>query len=408
MKNDPFDKTQGHPEQSRTDEKLRKFSYGFLCAIFFLIAVFRPISILYKERQTFFGPGYSKIYTYLESSYYSSQYVKKENPGIMPDQTFEAFVGGAFLRGVNPIHIVHEHPPMGRYIIAFSILLFDNASTLILPLLVLSLIICFLIAKIILKNSLLALIPVAIFSNDPLFISKLQYSPLLEPIQLPFILLSLYFFIRGIKDRKSFRWFALASLMVGFVISIRFFILGMMLFFAMLLYFVIKKRFNKKFIYFVISVPISLIVLFASYAKTMLDGYSLWQILGVQKYLFYYHQTKLENSFSFWDLILFNRWHTWWGNRSIIHDNTWFIAWPMAVFSTFSFLIASFMKIIHMNEEEKFLSIWVLVYCGLLSIGNSTTRYFLPLVPVLYILMISFLVRIIYSHISLKKKASRL
>ena len=386
------------------NEKLRKFLYGFFCVILVSIILIQPISVLYSQRASFFSKGYSKIYNYLESSYYSSQYVKKENPGIMPDDTFEAFVGGAFLRGVNPINIVHEHPPMGRYIIAFSILLFDNARTLIPPLLALSLIACFLIAKIIIKNSLLALIPVVIFSNDPLFISKLQYSPLLESIQLPFILLSLYFFIKGIQDKKSFRWFALASFMVGFVISIRFFILGMTLFCAMFLYFVISKKFNKQFIYFVISTPISLIALFASYTKTILDGYSLWQILGVQKYLFYYHQTKLENSFSFWDLILFNRWHTWWGNRSIIHDNTWFIVWPIAIFSTFSFLIASLIRIVRMNEGEKFLSIWVLIYCGLLSAGNSTTRYFLPLVPVLYILMISFFVRIIYPRTCLKEK----
>lgn len=386
------------------NEKLKKLSHNFIFIILLLIVVIQPLWVLYQQRETFFSSGYSKIYNYLESSYYSSQYVKKENPGIMPDETFEAFVGGAFLRGVNPIHIVHEHPPMGRYIIAFSILLFDNAHTLIIPLLVLSLAACFLIARTVIKNSLLALIPVAIFSQDPLFISKIQYSPLLEPIQLPFVLLSLYFFIRGIKDEKSFRWFALASLMVGFVISIRFFILGMTLFCAMFLYFMIKKRFNMQFIYFVISTPISLIVLFASYTRTILDGYSLWQIMGVQKYIFYYHQTKLENSFSFWDLILFNRWHTWWGNRSIIHDSTWFIVWPMAIFSAFSFLIASLVRIMRMNEEEKVLSIWVLVYCGLLSIGNSTTRYFLPLVPVLYILMVSFLVRIIYSRIFLKGK----
>ncbi|OGH41787.1 MAG: hypothetical protein A3H79_00430 [Candidatus Levybacteria bacterium RIFCSPLOWO2_02_FULL_36_8b] len=388
-----------------TRKKIRKRkAYYIVFSIILILILLRPALVFYSQKEVFFSSGYSKIYNYLESSYYSSQYVQKKNPGIMPDDTFEAFVGGAFLRGVNPIHIVHEHPPMGRYIIALSILLFDNAHTLILPLLALSLIACFLIAKRVIKNSLLALIPVAIFSNDPLFISKLQYTPLLEAIQLPFILLSLYFFIRGIRSEKSFGWFALASLMVGFVISIRFFILGITLFCAMFLYFVIKKRFNKQFIYFVISTPISLIVLFASYAKTILDGYSLWQILGVQKYMLYYHQTKLENSFSFWDLILFNRWHTWWGDRSIVRDSTWFIAWPIAMFSTFSFLIASFMKIMRMNEGEKFLSIWVLVYCGLLSIGNSTTRYFLPLVPILYILMASFIVRIIYSRILLKRE----
>lgn len=375
----------------------------FFLVLILILILLRPALILYKERETFFSKGYSEQYDSFEKAYFTSQYVQKKDPGIIPDQTFEAFVGGAFLRGVNPINIVHEHPPIGRYIIAFSILFFDNPSTIILPLLLLSLVMCFLISKIAIKNSLLALIPVAIFSNEPLFIGKLQYAPLLESIQLPFILLSLYFFIRGIGAKKSFRWFALVSLMVGFVISIRFFVLGMTLFSAMFLYFIIKKRFNKQFINFIISTPISLLVLFASYTKTILDGYSLWQILGIQKYLFYYHQTKLENFFSFWDLILLNRWHTWWGDRSVIRDSTWFIVWPIAVFSAFGFLISSFMKKIRMSEGEKFLSIWVLVYFGLLSLGNSTTRYFLPLVPILYTLMTSFLVRIFSLYI-LKKK----
>jgi hypothetical protein len=184
--------------------KKRK-TYRVIFSIILILILLRPALVFYSQKDVFISKGYSKIYNYLESSYYSSQYVRKENPGIMPDETFEAFVGGAFLRGVNPIHIVHEHPPMGRYIIAFSILLFDNARTLVMPLLALSLAACFLIAKIVIKNSLLALVPVAIFSNDPLFISKLQYSPLLEAIQLPFILLSLYFFIRGINNEKSFR-----------------------------------------------------------------------------------------------------------------------------------------------------------------------------------------------------------
>jgi hypothetical protein len=376
-------------------EKMKKTSYYKLfCLLLFLIVITQPLLVAYKGRQTFFSRGYMSQYASLKRAYENSQYLQKKNPGIIPDETFESFVGGAFVQGVNPINIVHEHPPLGRYIIGLSILLFDNAATLILPLLVLSLIVYFLISKIILKDSLLALVPVAIFSNEPLFIGKLQYAPLLEAIQLPFILLSLFFFIKGIKSKKSFNWFALASLMVGFVISIRFFVLGATLFCAMLLYFMIKRKFNKEFIYFIISTPLSLVALFLSYTKTVMDGYSLWQILGIQKYLLYYHQTKLENSLTFWDLILFDRWHTWWGNRGVVGDSTWIIAWPISMFSSVISIVSALLKKLKMIDEEIFLATWVVVYCGLLSVGNSTTRYFLPLVPILYILTISFLKRV--------------
>ncbi|MDZ4228585.1 MAG: hypothetical protein U1E54_05055 [Candidatus Levybacteria bacterium] len=116
------------------NKKLRKFLYGFFYAIIFLIVVAQPLSMLYREKGAFFSKGYMSQYDSFKRAYETSQYVQKKNPGIIPDDTFEAFVGGALLRGVNPIHIVHEHPPLGRYIIAFSILLFDNARTLIPPL----------------------------------------------------------------------------------------------------------------------------------------------------------------------------------------------------------------------------------------------------------------------------------
>ncbi|KKQ37896.1 MAG: hypothetical protein US55_C0020G0011, partial [Candidatus Levybacteria bacterium GW2011_GWC2_37_7] len=59
------------------NEKLRKFLYGFFCVILVSIILIQPISMLYNQRASFFSKGYSKIYNYLEFSYYSSQYVKK-------------------------------------------------------------------------------------------------------------------------------------------------------------------------------------------------------------------------------------------------------------------------------------------------------------------------------------------
>ncbi|MEK7534727.1 MAG: hypothetical protein AAB600_05380, partial [Patescibacteria group bacterium] len=337
--------------------------------------------------------GYNAQYESLKSAYYNSQYAKKENPGIMPDETFESFAGGAFARGVNPILIVHEHPPLGRYIIGLSTILFDNAKTLILPCLLISVFGIYLIGRIILKKTLFVLIPLGIFVNEPLFVSKLTIAPLLEPIQLPFIIFSLYFFIRGIESKKSLPWFMATSLMVGAVASIRFFILGAALFVSMLIYMILRKKLDKKVVQFVVSLPFSLIPLFASYTKTMMDGYSFLQILGVQKYIFAYHHSKIIVFFSFWDLILFNRWHTWWGDRRILHEVHWIIAWPISAFLTYASLILVFLKKIKASKARKALFIWIIVYSLLLSMGTATTRYFLPLLPFLYILGVDFLIK---------------
>lgn len=369
----------------------------FFYFLFFLIlsSIFiRPFMAFSKNAKSFFDRGYSEKYEYLKKTYYSSQYVNKNKPNIMPDQAFEAFLGGAFARGENPILFVHEHPPLGRYIIGLSIILFDNDSTIILPLMFLSALGIFLIGKLIFGNIFLSLIPLAIFVNEPLFLSKFEIAPLIEPIQLTFIIFSLYFFIKGAMEKQYSRYFILSSLMLGFVISIRFFILGSALIFAMIMYFFLKKKFDRKFLFFISSLLLSLIVLLASYTKTILDGYSIFQIFGVQKYIFFYHKSKLSSFFSFWDLIMFNRWHTWWGDRTILSDSQWVLFWPISMILAFIHTLSALIKKLSLTEPEKIILIWIFSYSALLSIGYSTTRYFLPLVPFLYIMSFSFFIKI--------------
>jgi len=312
----------------------------------------------------------------------------------MPDEVFESFVGGAFIRGVNPILIVHEHPPLGRYIIGFSTLLFDNAATLIIPLSLISVIGIFLISKLVFKKTILAIIPLLIFTNEPLFLSKFKYAPLLEAIQLPFVILCIYFFIKGVSSKKSLYWFIVSSIMLGFVISIRFFILGLAISSSMILFFILRRRIDRKFIMYILSLPFSVLVLILSYTRTIQDGYSFFQVFSIQKYILYYHKSKLISFFSFWDLIFFNRWHTWWGDKKILSDSAWFIIWPISMILTFLFLLFVLRKKMTFSVPEKIIFLWIFVYSLLLSVGNSTTRYFLPLVPFLYILSVSFLIKL--------------
>jgi len=365
--------------------------YLILCILIFLT----PAQLIYEQRHKFFSRGYINQYESLHTAYLSSQYVKKENPGIIPDETFKAFVGGYLYKGGNPILVTHDQPPLGRYIIALSIFLFDNVHTNIIFLLLLSIGGIFLIAKSILKNTLLSLIPVAIFINEPLFLSKLAYSPLLEPIRLPFIVLALYFFIKGVSTENSLKWFVLTAIMLGVVISTRFFVVGAMLVLAMFLYFFVKKQIDKKVIIFTLSLHLALVVLLLSYVRTIQDGYTIWQIFGVQKYILSYHNSKFVLPFSFWDLILFNRWHTWWGDRSISSDYQWVIAWPISTILTALLGIFALMKKVKLTSAELVIILWVLLYSLTLSSGYTSTRYFLPLVPFLYILATAFLARCI-------------
>jgi len=373
---------------------MKKSLYIILCTLFLLIIVVQPSSVLYKQRETFFAKGYMSYYDSLKKLYEQSQYVKKKNPGIIPDQALESFAALAFLEGINPILIIHDQPPMGRYILSASILLFDNVNTVMVLLFSLSALGVFLVARLVLNNTLLSLIPFGIFVNEPLFLNKFYNTPLLEPIQLPFIIFALYFFIQGIIKKNYVEWFILTSLMLGFVISIRFFILGVFLVLTMFVYFLIRRKMDKRFVTFVLSLPISVFVLLVSYARTIQLGSSVLNIFGIQKYIFHYHRAQLSMPFSFWDLLLFNKWHTWWGTRAIASDPQWIIIWPISAVLTAVSCVLAVLKKISISEPEKIIIIWIVLYSLFLSLGESSTRYFPPLLPFIYIIATSFLVKL--------------
>ncbi len=376
--------------------------------ILFILAVllifFQSGVTIFHEREKFFSDGYWVTYPALKEAYNNSQYAKKHNPEIMPDEVFEQFAGGAFLRGLNPILIVHDHPPLSRYIVSFSILLFDNPHVIILPFLLLSALGLYLLTKTVIKNPFIALIPLALFVNEPIFISKFIYSPLAEAMQLPFIFFAFYFFIRGLSSKNDLLWFAACSLMIGGVISTRFFILGAAITGSMGLYLLITHKIDRKMIRFVVSLPLALLVLLASYFRTMQLGATPIEILSIQKYILAYHQSKFILPFTFWDLLLFNRWHTWWGDRAIIKDTSWILSWPLATLGTFGLLVKSVRnKFAHTTEPEKILLLWVLVHMIMLSTGYTSSRYFLPLIPLLYILACSFFYKLLKSYVSDRK-----
>jgi hypothetical protein len=354
-----------------------------------LIFLFRPLESIYQQKDKFFSTGYHKLYEGYKNAYESSQYVKKKNPGIIPDETFEAFAAGAFLKGLNPILIVHDHPPLGRYILSGSIILFDNVHTTIPIALGLSLLGVFLLTQLITKNKFVALIPVGILANESLFLNKLLFTPLPEPIQLPFIIFSFYFFIKAIEGKKDLKWFILTTLTIGCVISIRFFVLGAVIAFAMFVFLLLRKKFDSKCKKFILTLPLTVLVLMASYTKTIIDSGNPLQFLSIQKYILSYHGSKFILPFTFWDLFFFNRWHTWWGNRQILSDPQWSIIWPISYLLSVLGVIYKFIKKITIHDGEKLLLIYVLLLSLMLSTGYTSTRYFLPLIPFLYILATS-------------------
>lgn len=387
-----------HKSDLNLIKKIRKAvkdKHKFIFTIFLLIILIKPTLVIYQQKEQLLAPGYEKQYENLKKLYYSSQYAQKKNPIIIPDETFNSFAGGIFLKGLNPILIVHDHPPLGRYMIAASILIFDNPRTLMIPILFLAILGLYLLSKQVIRNPIIALIPVGMFINEPLLLNKLVYTPLIEPIQFPFILFAFYFFIRALKEKKYTKWFILTSIFLGIIISMRFFITGAIMTLCMILYLLYEeRRIDKKFLFFIFTLPLSLVVLILSYTRAMMVGYSIIDVFKIQKYILAYHKSKFILPFSFWDLLLFNKWHTWWGSWEITFDRQWLISWPVSTILTAIYFLLSLFKRVNLSSVEKLFIFWLIIYCLTLSTGYSSTNYFLPIIPFFYILSVSFIYKI--------------
>ncbi|MGE5041945.1 MAG: hypothetical protein ACM3IJ_03500 [Candidatus Levyibacteriota bacterium] len=374
---------------------MQNIRHKILIGIILLIICLRPGLVIYGKKDAYFSRSYYSQFSELKRMYGSSQYSVKNSKVILTDEAVESYLAGAFLQGKDPILFIHDHPPLGKYILSLSILLFDNVSTIIIPIFCVSLLGVYLLSKKVIKHTVLALIPVVIFSNEPLMMVKLMTPPIPELVQLPFILFSFYCFLRFLESKKhKYAWSFSTALFLGATISTRFFITGAVITASFILFLLLVKRMKELFI-FAVLLPASLVALFFSYTKTVLDTHSVIKPFSVQKYILTYHESKFIQLFTVWDLLLFNRWHTWWAGNKISFDVNWIPVWPVSVLLSFVLGALAVLKKIKLSDPEYVFLIWVVFYGLTLSTGYTSVRYFLPWLPFFYILAISLLFRAI-------------
>lgn len=358
--------------------RIRLLFFILLCGI----VIWNLLSVLLPQYKSFINNNDSDdLYHNLENLFNQSQYRQKNPTSLIPDQAVFRYAARAYLKGVDPILINSEHTPLGKYIIALSLLVFHNDSTIIIFFSILTLFAVWLLSWETIKDKLLAMIPVVIFSSDKIFLDQLRIAPLLDIIQLPFIFLSLHFFLQEYKRGR----FLLTSIMIGFVIATKTLVPGILLVFCFFLFFMLKRLFRSAII-FLAYLPLTVLILILSYTQTFLAGYSFRDFLGFQKWIFLYQQSKLIYPFSVWKLIFLNQWQTWWGNRGILPSAEWQIAWPIFSGLLFISILLAIIKRIKTSPVFFLLIIWSGVYFSFLSLGAISSRFLLPVLPVIYII----------------------
>lgn len=350
--------------------------------VFFFGGIYQLLSVIYVNWTSYFSPNYTEeVYKGLESAFDSSQYRKKDNPGIIPDETVYSYAAGAYLHGRDPILINSERTPLGKYIIALSILALKNDKFVVLPFGILTLLSVWLLARKVFQNNIIALLPVGLLCFERLFLDQFIFTPLLDIIHLPLILLALYFFL--VEYKKGTFW--VTSVMIGLVIATKTVYSGILLGLVFLSYTLLQKQFDK-LLHFLISLPIAGIILLLSYSQTFLHGYTIIDFIGFQKWILLYDKSKLLYPFSIWRLVFFNQWQTWWGDMSVIKASDWQFTWPLFTVLTLLSILSVAKNYRKAPPAVMVLSLWFLFNSAYLSLGIASSRFLLPILPVIYIL----------------------
>lgn len=368
-----------------------------LGVILFLIPIFSIASILFSDKN-YFSPYYDEeFYKRQEKLFNNSQYRQKNPTSLIADEVVFRYASGAYVRGVDPILINSEHTPLGKYIIGFSYLFFGTEAYVLTMAALFSLFAMWLLSRALIKDSLLSIIPVALFSMEPVFRNQLIVTPLLDIIQLPFILASLVAFL---YERKRGRYL-FTSILLGLTMATKSLVPGILLIICMAGFLLLQGHALKNFkvrplLLLFLWLPVSAAVLIASYVRTFMDGHTFLEFLGFQKWIIQYQQSKLIYPLSFWRLMFFNQWQAWWGEKKIMLAVDWNLTWPIITIMPFVGLLLIYFKKIKINESLQILFFWIFVYEAFLSLGIISTRFLLPLLPVLYIIATYIVIKLFW------------
>jgi hypothetical protein len=308
------------------------------------------------------------------------------------DTELYSYAGYKYIHGQDPTLLNAEAPPLGKYIIGLSIVLFNNPVVLSIFFAVLSLPFIFLITKEISGSLLAASIAVLLTSVHSLFIDQMISAPQLDIFQLFFFVVFVYMFLLTEKKKNNVL-FIFAGAILGLFFSIK---LSIVSFFLMntslLLYFILKKENIKTTLQKLLLLnSMGGIVFLLTYSEYFLQHGTLKGFLSVQKWIFYYYSNSsidlLKLLGSYIPLILANKWKFWSNGYSIISYDHWSVVWPIIYVLGIASVIQILKSLKKYDYRVKFPLSFFIVYSSVLCVITIFPRYLLLLFVPLHILI---------------------
>lgn len=300
----------------------------------------------------------------------------EKKPESIGDDGLYAYAGWEYIHGKDPTLLNAEMPPLGKYLIGVSILVFNNQNIFSLISGILCLGSLYLLSKKVLKKTFITFFPVFFFSFEPLFYAQLR-APYLDLLYVSFLFFVLYFLIR--------EKYILSCIFLGLMMSTKASLVSFVsVNISVIFYFLINRKYTnlKKFL---IAAPISIIIFCLSYIQYFLRGHSLIDFLKVQKWVLAFYMSGAKGAFgSVFVMLITGIWRTWFGQTTRIAE--WLPTWPIIFLLTIFLVYTTIKK--KLFDQSILLFIWIGIYMIFLLTVPVFPRYFLAIIPFLYILAV--------------------
>lgn len=346
----------------------------------FILLFLAAVSFLYQVVQNMIVYSLPYDYEYFSDRYFHSQYNQgSKGELVISDYDLYSFAGYYYIKGGEVSRVNFENPPLGKYIVGASILLFRNQLVINVLYAALYLIITYWLGIILFKNKLIASLGVLILSLDP-YIHQVFKVPMLDFPSGLFFLLGLLFFIKG----KTWWQYALSSLFFGISVSIKFFPFFIIAAFCLLLYQIIARR--QKLFPFLLSLPLIFVVYLASY----IEFFTRNNFLDFIKYQWWVVRWRMGNPVvlgNAFRTIFTGRFKPWWQTLETTHSYT--AEWSFFI----PFLVGAAILSIFFRRKDKcllYLYLFMWVFFAYINLGTEGGLKYLSPFYGLFALFASF------------------
>jgi len=375
---------------------LQKTATGKLIAISLLRVLWPVYQNLDKFTERYDPVAYEKKYN-------ASQYMVPRSKNPISDEVLLSHAGYSYIKGTNPILINSDHPPLGKYFIGIFTVLTGNNRTVSIFFAAVNMALMAAIILLLTRSPLLASLGVLFLSFDPMFVDQIIHSPILDIIQVSFLLVYILILIKWSHDRRNTFPVLAMGIALGCLSSVKLYFPALVVILSTLVALVLGGTPWRYILKYAFIVPVTAFFTYAAtYFRYFMESRAFLPFFGVQKWIFLFWQTNSVNDAKVFGnvlpFILFNKWKVWWGTEPYISYSGWTVVWPL--FFILGFAASLYFLFMYLRGSLKdnpkrtvilLLTVWLAAFTSYLCFIPISPRYLMMLFFPVYILVTLFI-----------------